>query len=228
MNYRDWVSRAVSFTAELNKLPGEITVTCQTAPSLTEHEVAKLRERWNRHLPAELVRLWTDGSSHLDCHYVWTPPPAELPELHKIFEYNNYIYGGPRFIPAAEVDPERIDTSEFDGDILDGAPEDAEKTKVLWGRAIIVLHIANGDCLGLDPEAPGCDPDDPPVVYLVHDAASSAQIAPGFTDFLNQWERLSYIGPESWLLDYWLDPDAGRISADRYMTKELRRLLCPR
>lgn len=227
MNYRDWIYRALSFCAELKKLRGEITVKCQAAPPLTKQELAQLRERWKRPLPAELIRFWTEGSCHLDCLYVWTPSPADLPELRTIFEYDDYIWGGPRFIPAAEVDPERVDTSDFGGDILNGAREDAERTKRLWGRAIIVLHMDNGDCLGLDPEAPGCDPNDPPVVYLVHDGATSDQISPSFTEFLCEWEQLSYIGPDWMFLDYWLDVDERRISADLHMTEELRRLLRP-
>jgi hypothetical protein len=228
MNYRDWTSRALSFARDLNKLPGQIQVTYQAAPPLTQQELIGIRQRWTRHLPGELIKLWAEGSSHLDCQYLWTPPPEELPELHKIFESESNVYGGPKFIPATEVDLEETDMSHFGDIVLDWTLQDSAQFKRLWTRAVIFLHIASGDCLGLDPQAPGCDADDPPVVYLSHDEPTSDQISPRFTDFLQQWQELCYIGPESWLFENWLDVDAKRISANRPMSQELRRLLTPR
>jgi hypothetical protein len=168
-----------------------------------------------------------EGSAHLNGRYGWNPPAEELPSLREVFEYSFGLCGGPRFIAASEVDPEPMDTSYFGGDIMSGDAEECQRTVDLWGRAIIILHVGNGDCLGLDPEAPGCDPDDPPVVYLVHDDSSSDQICPRFTSFLSIWEELSYIGPENWLLDKWLDKNSKTLSAELHHTSKLRKLLTP-
>ena len=95
----------------------------------------------------------------------------------------------------------------------------------LWCRCAVFLHVGNGDCLGLDPST---NLDDPAVVYLLHDGEESGQISPTFSDFLAAWEALSYIGPEFWLLDYWLDWDRGEIDCKKHKTTELRNLLAPR
>ena len=212
----------------MKRLPGEINVSVEIADPLSPSQLAEIRSRWQRHLPGELIRYWTEGSSNLNGRYVWTPPPQELAYLKSVFEYNTYIYGGPRFIAASEVDPEPCDTSHFEGDIMSGSEEERQRTLDLWGRSIIILDVGNGDCLALDAEAPGCNPDDPPVIYLVHDNSSSDQICPRFSTFLGIWEQMSYIGPEHWLLNYWLDRSSRELSVDLHRTTELRQLLTPR
>jgi hypothetical protein len=78
----------------------------------------------------------------------------------------------------------------------------------------------NGDYLALDiTEAK----DSPLVVYLSHDDESFV-IAKSFTDFLTHWERLCYIGPESWMLESFLGKN-GYINSDSVKAEDLRRLL---
>lgn len=228
MDYRAWTDRAVKFLEDMRALPGKINVTLEIAPPLNASDLDSIQRRWERHLPAALIRFWTEGSACLKGQYVWTPPATELKALNEVFEYNNYIYGGPRFISASEVDPSPIDTSDFYGDIMSGDSESCQRTLDLWGRAIVLLHVGNGDCLGIDPGAPGGDRDDPPVVYLVHDDSSSDYIAASFTQFLLVWEQLSYIGPEFWLIHYWLDPATKSLSPERHHTQKLKDLLSPR
>jgi hypothetical protein len=228
MDYKAWTQRARTFHEAMRRLPGEIDVTVEVAPTLTESELHEIRAKWTRHLPAELVRFWTEGSAHLNGRYVWTPPEEELGALKEVFEHNCYIYGGPRFIAAAETDPKPLDLSWFDPEGYPGEPEVWQANMDLWGRAILLLGVGNGDYLGLDAEAPGCDPDDPPVVYLVHDEPESGPVCPRFTEFLPVWEELSYIGPESWLLWYWFDESRKSLDPRKHHTDKLRRLLTPR
>jgi hypothetical protein len=78
----------------------------------------------------------------------------------------------------------------------------------------------SGDYLALDvTEAK----DNPPVIYLSHDDESFV-IAESFTEFLKHWERLCYIGPESWMLESFLGEN-GYINSDSAKAKELRKLL---
>jgi hypothetical protein len=228
MDYKSWVSRSIAFLEGIRALPGEPYLTIEIAPPLTSAELGRIQSNWHRHLPAELVRFWLEGSANLSGRYGWRPPAEELPSLREVFEYSHSVYGGPRFIAASKVNPNPRDTSYFGGDIMTGDAEECQRTIDLWGRSIIIMHVDNGDCLGLDPEAPGCDPDDPPVVYLVHDDSSSDQICPRFTTFLSIWEELSYVGPENWLLNKWLDKNSKTLSTNLHHTSELRRLLTPR
>ncbi len=228
MDYKAWADRATHFLNEMEKLPGKLSLTVEVAPPLTISELAAIRSRWQRHLPGELIRFWTEASSHYFGYYNWTPRSNERRQLKQVFPYNDFIYGDPQFLAASEVDPIPMDASVFGRDLMPNEQADAERSMALWSRSVIFFRILNGDCLGLDADAPGCDPDDPPVVYLCHDTPSSGQISPSFTDFLTEWEKLSYIGPEWWLLDSWLDAGTKRISASNHLTSELRQLLSPR
>ena len=228
INYRTWVENANRFVANTKKLPGKILLRGSIAAPLEQETLSALRARWDkRHLPAELVRFWTEGSAHCEFHYVWTPPEDELSALMDVFEYNNYIYGGPQFIAVEKMDPNPLRVSDFDEDMCEDWKGEGDVREV-WARSIYFFHIANGDLLGLDCEAEGCDPNNPPVLYLSHETGAPLQLAPRFSEFMTQWEKLSYIGPELWLLDYWLDQEAKCLNPALHKTAALRKLLTPR
>jgi hypothetical protein len=222
IDYRAWVERVRAFSEGLRGLPGKINVTVQIEPTISEEALEDVSKKWISGLPEALHRLWREGSSAINCRYVWTPSEAELSRLHEVFDSNDYIYGGARFEPATSIFPGNSG-AEPDDDCMS---ETVGKQGLdLWCRCAVFLHVGNGDCLGLDP---GTHPDDPAVVYLLHDGEESGQISPSFTDFLAAWEELSYIGPEFWLLDYWLDWDHGVIDVTKHKARELRELLSPR
>ena len=126
------------------------------------------------------------------------------------------------------MDHEPFDTTWFPDDwpYLDAAILD--RNKLIWSRSIQIVHVMNGDSLGLDCEAPGCDLNDPPVVYLDHETLGTDQISPRFSEFMLHWQELSFIGPEIWLLGHWLDRDSGRLNPALHKTAQLRKLLTPR
>ena len=93
------------------------------------------------------------------------------------------------------------------------SPQDLE----YWTKSLPILYMDNADFLALDQRT---EADDPAVVYLSHDDESKV-IAPSFTAFLKEWERLHYIGPESWMLEPFLDEE-GYVSGDTKAVKTLR------
>lgn len=97
---------------------------------------------------------------------------------------------------------------------------DSEEDQELWLNGLPFAAMANGDYLALDLRSKA---DDPPVLYLSHDDASS-EIAPSLSAFLSAWERLGYIGPENWVLEPYLNEES-HLSADGDAAQELRRLL---
>ena len=222
MDYQKWTAGVRSFSEALRELPGEIDVTVEIDLQLPDSEIVAIQEKWPGGLPDALRLLWTNGSARINCPYVWAPPPNELSLLNQIFEHNNYIYGGVRFEAAGKIYP-----GNFGADPNDDLMRQTVGNEglALWCNCAVFLYIGNGDCLGLDPNR--C-PDDPAVVYLVHDDAESGYIAGSFTSFLAAWTKLSFIGPEFWLLDYWHDPDSESIDPAKHMTSELRTLLSPR
>ena len=78
----------------------------------------------------------------------------------------------------------------------------------------------NGDYLSLNITE---EKDNPSVVYLSHDDESFI-IAESFTDFLTHWERLCYIGPESWMLENFRNEN-GYINSVSNKAELLRELL---
>ncbi len=222
MNYHTWTERVRAFSEGLRMLPGEIDSTLEIDPPFGVQQIDALAVRWPTGLPASLRQLWSEGSARVNCPYAWTPPSDELPSLSEIFEHSDYIYGGARFVHAEEIYP---GNSGADADDKDMADVLGKAGLDFWCRCAVFLQVGNGDCLGLDPES-GID--DPPVVYLVHDEDESSVISPSLSEFLVAWEELSYIGPEFWLLDYWVDADRGAIDTAKHKTTELRRLLTPR
>lgn len=222
MDYRAWTDHVREFSAAIRQLPGEVRCTLQIDPPLDNTDLAGLKSKWPDGLPPTLRELWTAGSGRVFCRYVWTPPPAELPCLREIFPSQRSIYGGVRFDPAREVFPGNSGADPSDEDMLAVL---GRRGLDLWCRSALFLPIGNGDYLGLDTQD---HPEDPPVVYLVHDGPESACISRSLSDFLRDWTELSFIGPEFWLLDYWIDHQAGRLDPAKHKTAELRRLLSPR
>lgn len=222
MDYRAWIDHVRAFSEGLHKLPGEINCTITIDPPLAAADVAALESKWPTGLPESLKDLWAHGSGAVNCRYVWTPPQAELPRLHEIFESNNYIYGGVRFEPAHEIFPGNSGANPEDKNMLEVL---GRRDLDLWCSCALFLHVGNGDCLGLDTQK---NQSDPPVVYLVHDQPESDYISPSFSQFIRDWTELSFIGPEFWLLDYWIDREKMKIDTTKHKTDELRRLLSPR
>jgi hypothetical protein len=222
MNYHAWVTQVKRFSENLRALPGEVNATTEVDPPLSADEITGISAKWKTGIPDSLRRLWRDGSSRINCRFVWSPPQDELPRLHEVFEYNDYIYGGVRFQPAQEIFPGNSGADTNDENMLGTL---GRRDLDLWCRSAVFLHVGNGDCLGLDPLR---NPSDPAVVYLVHDEPESGYISQSFTEFLRDWTELSFIGPELWLLDYWIDHEEGRIDTTMHKTDDLRRLLSPR
>jgi hypothetical protein len=219
MDYQAWASQVRSFSEALRKLPGEVHVKLVIEPPLVSSDLPAIVEKWSGKLPSELVRLWTGASRQIDFRYSWTPPPSELFLLQEVFECQRSVYGGVRFNRPDDIYPGNSG-AEPDDDLM--ADTVGQEGLELWCRCAVFLQIGNGDCLALDPRRAA---DDPAVVYLSHDGDDSGFIAPSFTEFLHKWADLCFIGPECWLLDYWLDRDSGTLELTKHKTAELRQLL---
>ena len=222
IDYQAWVQRVKGFSEALPRLPGKINIKLEIAPPISDETLAEVTTKWNGRLPGSLRKFWQEGASAIGCRYVWTPPADELSLLHEVFELNNYIYGGVRFEPASSIYPGNSGADPDDEFMVETLGKEG---LALLCKCAIFLWVGDGDALGLDPDT---NPDDPAVIYLVHDEPESMQISPSFSEFLSEWEKLSYIGPDIGLLHYWLDSDRGALDATKHKTAQLRMLLTPR
>jgi hypothetical protein len=218
-DYASWIERARDFVAGLAGLPGEVDVRVDVGPPLSRHEADELAGRLPMGLPSVLRDFLTIGSSRCDCHYCWEPPTRPWPKLKKIVD-QAYIYGGPVLCHASQLAVLQVYRSNWAEYVV--ADKNTSRTdRELWTRCTPFANIANGDLLALDTTS---QRDDAPVAYLSHEWRSSI-IAPSFTEFLRQWEAMSYIGPEIWLLSYWIQQDTGFIDSAHPKSELLRKLL---
>lgn len=225
MDYRAWINHVRAFSESLRKIPGKIDCTIEIDPPLAHAEIAALEAKWPTGLPNSLKDLWTTGSRRMHCLYIWKPSQSDHSRLQEILgEVTPYtLYGGVRFEPAHEIFPGNSGADPNDQAIFETL---GRHDLALWCRCAIFLRVGDGDCLGLDPER---NPTDPAVVYLMHDQPGSRYISQSFTEFVRDWTELSFIGPEVWLLDYWIiDRETGRMDTTKHKTDDLRRLLNPR
>lgn len=200
-DYRGWVERAHKFVTEAVPLVphNDCSIHAELAPPLTLQELQQVQTEGGRPLPLELQNFWLTASKQCDCSYV-------LETEEKIYA------GGATFIDVLKLADELIECGVW-ADIVASWPDDP----TLWLHSIPFCSLKNGDYLGLFMLTPQ---DNPPVAYLSHDDESFI-LAESFTTFLETWERLCYLGPESWELEEYRDTN-GYLNADSQQAQELR------
>ncbi len=132
--------------------------------------------------------------------YKWIPTGSQAEAVVSALGGEPWLFGGGEFCKA----------TEFAGWLAD-CKSWAEETWVaenpddfaFWIQSFPILRMDNGDFLGLDSRSPS---DDPAVVYLSHDDESKI-VAESFTSFLSAWARVGYVGPESWMIENFLNDD---------------------
>ena len=181
-------------------------------------------------LPAPLYDFYTRGSASCHCHYWWSSDSRPTP-WEDAFPSQYTLYGGPEIIPASQLaeccaNVRSWASSDWTGE-GGGAPPGFER----WRHAIPFVAVNNGDYLALDANA---DTSRTPVLYLCHEAdvycsespSPATEISPSFEQFLADWEKLCYVGPEIWLLSAFLAEDfTGPLQTDSPRASRWRDIL---
>lgn len=202
---QQWFSQLAGHLDRMKATSGDVESAYQ--PALIGEQITVLAQAVKPEtLPRVYQKFLEQGSSGIDYHFNWQPEGAE-----------EAISGGARLFMADKLVADLQSCKEW---ATDTWIADSEEDRELWLNGLPFAALANGDYLALDlrPKV-----DDPPVLYLSHDDASS-EIAPSLTAFLSAWERLGYIGPESWVLEPYLN-EQGHLSAEGEAAQELRRQL---
>ena len=80
----------------------------------------------------------------------------------------------------------------------------------VWEGAVPFGAIPNGDYLAFKPDLNACEP---PVAYLSHDGGGySCIISESFDQFLEDWEKIHYVGADICGLAPFLDPKNGYLN----------------
>jgi hypothetical protein len=218
--FSDWMARAHNFMQSIRQLGGKLECFEETAlPPLSDAKIRSLERELPRPLPKPIRRFLKEGSAGFDYWYCWEPPKRRLPLLHKAFPGESAAYGRALFCPADQLCSFLEDCrnmAEFSW--LDD-PEFAHE-QACWRRCFPFARMFNSDYLALDPID---DAEEPRVVYLAHDDASSP-IAESFSSFLAAWAALCYIGPEIWILRVFRDQKTGYIGGQGTKAEALRKL----
>ena len=204
LDSKTWVERAVAFIGRFEGLVRPELLRAETLPPLSDGEMDEIAAEIDLPFPESLRRFLVEGAATCACHYLWELPEELQTSLSQIIGLDT-VYGGAMVCDAREL-------PEFQNPRLNPCwgPLTPEQMEFLEGLLILV-PILNGDLLALNVAV---DRDNPPVVYISHENFSeSTTIAQSFEQFLEDWEKICYIGPEIWMLESFLNPDTGFIDA---------------
>lgn len=204
--FDQWVERAVAFTQGLGRrVEGEVESEVVLEPPLSEDALDRLSRELGCLIPAALRKFLATGAGGLEFTYWWTPIEPQRTSIHSIKGFDDDWAGGGvlcqsdllvEWLHECRRMAEETWISDFPGD------------NEFWTKSLPILALETGDFLGLDGRESS---DDPAVVYLSHDD-TSVVIAPSFTRFLVEWERLYYVEPD--ILCYCSLDDNGMLSAE--------------
>ena len=170
----------------------------EIAPPASESDLADIEAHLEHPIPSQLRHMFTTFSQHLQFGWDW-PNQLDLAELHF-----PRIYGGIRLGLSLKTLP-RLQDCLLNIDALSPQEKawienDYPDVLSLEAQAFPFLEIGNGDCLVIDLR-------DRHVKYLSHDDPDETGrvLGQNFHHFMDQWSVLGCLGPESWMLEPFLD-----------------------
>ena len=213
--FEEWVSNAEKLLKTLPKrVKGEVESEVKIARPISAKKLNALESQLGRTIPKTLRAFLERGSSGFEFSYKWTPVDEQAAVVKSVF-HGNTMWGRGEFCKVTAFSEWLADCKSWAANTwVAEYPQDL----AFWTQSFPILRMDCADFLALDQHSPA---DDPAVVYLSHDDESK-RIAPSFTVFLREWERLHYVGPESWMIESFLDKD-GFLSSGTEQAKILRR-----
>lgn len=210
-----WLDDMAAFVRSVELTAGcEMRIPFAREPCASDEIISAVESRLGSLLPKIVRELISFGSSSFGMRYALEPKAAESDVIRGLFATQSIVGGGTirlRDLPKHKEDARAWAEETW----LAEEPDQQE----LWLKSLPFLRMDNGDYLSLDLRRPA---DDPPVLYLSHDDESQT-IAASFTGFLQAWERVCYVGPESWMLEPFIDPETGLLDGDCANAKKLRK-----
>lgn len=211
LDYQRWINRAVQYIKSIPPLPGKLEISGSVQPPIDNAEVDRLAEACRLPIPDSLRRFWTTGMSGADLCYNWEPVPPQ-------FEHQMSLVSGERFLDCFSGGLEMLSADEVVSlshempSWAEGMSPEYPKDARIWNHSLPLIHILNGDYVGLYLRD---DLTDPPVVYMCHEACGVSDIlAENLDDFLQGWEKLCYISMD--FLVNFRDSESGRLAVDSH------------
>lgn len=200
-DWSQWLHRAEKFVRSTSELAGQWGMQIAIDPPLNPEEADRLDRVLPHGLPAFLRGYYLTASANANCCFHWSPSESQLAALSEILPHQYSIYAGPRFCAAAKLEEEQQGLNGW-AEVFDDYGGFGPITARTLRESVPFIPIANGDQLVLHVKA---NPEKPPVIYVSHetDVETESPLIPvseSAEEFMTEWERLGYIGPEIWLL----------------------------
>lgn len=222
--YASWIRRAESFVRRLNYLPGQWGISVAIEDPITTSQADELDKELPFGLPAPLRELYTEGAGRCKCNYRWKPNEEHLHLVRDVFEHELSFNGGPEFLPWTEL-LEAHGMHDWWGGYDDSPPGIEAAALNVWRHSVPFISVGNGDHVALHVTD---DARSMPVVYLCHDDSDNpvTRISSSFDQFLSDWEKLCYVGPEIWLLSTFLSDGAqGELNVEQEKSRKWREVM---
>jgi len=202
--FRDWRRAWEVFAKAVAARGGRIVDATDAAGDMRDG--IRGMESW---LPEDFVAFVHSGHAALSLHWQ-LPKDVEFPE-------GCYCPSGSFAFELRHMEErmrEIADAFESEREYLaEELPE--ERIAELRGRSWVpIVHVDNGDCICLDVDR---DTKAAAVVYLDHELGYNPlfghRLGSSFTEFMSNWSKVGFAGPESWYLRSFLDYREGRIDS---------------
>jgi hypothetical protein len=217
---RTWIERALAFTQSLQGLAGKKLIESSCPAETNRLNIQDVNRGLRVPVPKPIEDFVVAGSAGLQFSYVWTPPPSNQSMLNTIFGRRSYLWGGGELCRVEDFQNSQDACYWWLlGGIIQGCKR---KGLEFWLRSFPFLPIRNGDFLALDVDV---ESKPQPVIYLSHESPGTCErIAESFEQFLINWDRLNYIGPDLGMLEPFRNAVTGYIDGESPPARVLREL----
>lgn len=200
-DFQEWTQTARTFLERLpNQLTGRVESEAVLLPPIPADTLDSIASSLRLPLPAVLRAFLQQATGGFVFRYKWIPTGNQAEAIVSALGGEPWLFGGGEFCKATGFAGWLADCKDWaEGTWVAESPDDF----AFWCQSFPILRMDNGDYLALDCRTSS---DDPGVVYLSHDDGSEF-IAQSFTGFLSAWARVGYVGPESWMIESFLNGD---------------------
>ena len=183
-----WLSDAEAFFSNLKTLGGEFDhFYKKILKPLSTRKVAQLASSFALPIPPVIHDIWVTNTSCAKLRYYWIPS-AERSSIADSLYNEKEIYGGGSLFDAEATQGWIDDCREF-ATVSWLTDPSFKADQELWLNSFPFMRM----------------------VYLSHDGKSFV-VAETLEQFLTAWGAIGYVGPESWMIEPFLNPTTKRIS----------------
>ena len=219
MGFAAWADRLARWAASMSRKPG---VTIQWAyergGAAAAGEVERIGEELGEPLPDELAKFFGEAGRRVCFRYRWEADECRKGLGGCGLSDAESLWGGLdvslEALPGLRREVKELMRDKY----VEGIGMEEERD--FWMESLPLMRLENGDYLAVGTG----DGSRGEIRYLSHDSAGEV-LADSLLEWLQEWERLGYVGPEIWMLEPFIDPQTARLDAGGPKALKLQELL---